>query len=329
MGCSSSSGVLPIGGGGSRRQKLGSLDLEGVVDYIESGRCRNVIWLSGAGVSVSAGIPDFRSAKGLYSSLAKYRLPAPECVFDIEFFRNDPRPFYDLARKLYPGKHRPTPTHFFVRLLHERGLLLRNWTQNIDMLERLAGIPEKAVVEAHGSFGGARCSGCGREGDPVMVRRRIEEKKEPQCRKCGGHLKPDITFFGEPLPQRVAQLSKTDFKRCDLLVVAGTSLAVQPVAGFIQKIPRSTPRLLCNRTVVGSKEMNDNCDSLTDGFLFGRPDNYRDVLQLGDCDDTVRRLAAMLGWTEDLEHMMSTWSYERAAMRVGGCLYSLPVSGRR
>ena len=306
MGCSASS-VLPMGVGGKR--KLDSLDLSGIAEYILSGKCRNIVWLSGAGISVAAGIPDFRSkGSGLYASLARYKLPTPESIFDIEFFYRDPRPFYDLARKLYPGRHKPTATHHFIHLLHCKGLLLRNWTQNIDNLERMAGLPARAVVNAHGSFEAANCSRCGRLSDEVVVKRKIMKNEQPKCHKCGGHLKPAITFFGEPLPERVTKLAKQDFKQCDLLIVAGTSLAVQPVASFVQKVPRSTPRLLCNRVVVGVREMRDNKDSLTDGFKFGEADNSRDVVQLGDCDDTVWRLASLLGWTAELKKRVKSFS---------------------
>lgn len=320
MGLCTSS-ILPLGLGGGAyeaRPVLGSLDLQGVADFMLSGKCRNVIWLSGAGVSVAAGLPDFRSKKGLYSSLGRYKLPAPEAIFDIKFFRKNPSPFYDLARKMYPGRHRPTATHFFIHLLHRKGMLLRNWTQNIDTLERVVGLPPKAIVEAHGSFAGASCSVCHKAGDPSMVKKKIMREEEPTCRKCGGLLKPDITFFGEALPQRVVELSKKDFKRCDLLIVAGTSLQVQPVAGFVQRVPRSTPRLLCNRVVVGVQEENDNKDSLTDGFRFGQHQNYRDVVQLGNCDDTVYRLAKLLGWTAELKALIQRFDMQRTCAKLGG-----------
>lgn len=108
---------------------------------------------TGAGISTSAGIPDFRSPDtGLYANLARLNLPYPEAVFDIAFFRNNPEPFYALAQELYPGKFRPTITHSFTHLLHQKGLLLKLFTQNIDCLEREAGVPGDKIIEAHGSF---------------------------------------------------------------------------------------------------------------------------------------------------------------------------------
>ena len=78
---------------------------------------------------------------GLYANLARLDLPYPEAVFDISFFRDNPLPFYHLAHELYPGKYRPTIAHCFVRLLSDKGLLLKLFTQNIDCLEREAGVP--------------------------------------------------------------------------------------------------------------------------------------------------------------------------------------------
>ena len=101
----------------------------------------SVVVMAGAGISVSAGIPDFRTpGTGLYDNLQKYDLPEPTCIFDINYFRKNPRPFCMLAREMYPGTFRPTPAHFFIKLLEMKGVLKRCFTQNIDTLERVAGI---------------------------------------------------------------------------------------------------------------------------------------------------------------------------------------------
>src|ERR1700754_5350784 len=113
---------------------------------------------TGAGISTSAGIPDFRSPDtGLYANLARLNLPYAEAVFDINYFRNNPLPFYTLAHELFPGKFRPTITHAFIKLLHQKGKLHRCYTQNIDTLERMAGVPDFKIIEAHGSFASHRC----------------------------------------------------------------------------------------------------------------------------------------------------------------------------
>ncbi|KAJ1972893.1 NAD-dependent protein deacetylase sirtuin-2, partial [Dimargaris xerosporica] len=133
--------------------------LSAVARYVSHHDVRSIIVLSGAGISTSAGIPDFRSpGTGLYDNLSKFNLPYAEAIFDIDYFRRCPQPFYALAKELYPGNFKPTLSHYFVRLLAEKKRLLRNFTQNIDTLERVAGIDPELLVEAHGSFHTAHCT---------------------------------------------------------------------------------------------------------------------------------------------------------------------------
>ena len=124
--------------------------LEDCVELIKS--CSNIIILTGAGVSVSCGIPDFRSKDGVYARLAQDfpDLPDPQAMFDIHYFRKDPRPFFKFAREIYPGQFQPSPCHKFIQAVEGEGKLLRNYTQNIDTLEQVAGIEK--VIQCHGSF---------------------------------------------------------------------------------------------------------------------------------------------------------------------------------
>jgi NAD-dependent SIR2 family protein deacetylase len=104
--------------------------------------------MAGAGLSVSAGIPDFRTpGTGLYDNLEKYKLPFPTAIFELRYFREFPEPFYLLAKEMFPGKWEPTPGHYFVKLLEEKGVLLHAFTQNIDTLERVAGVSDHLLVE--------------------------------------------------------------------------------------------------------------------------------------------------------------------------------------
>lgn len=113
---------------------------------------------------LAAGIPDFRSPDtGLYNNLQKYKLPYPTAIFELDYFLTKPKPFFALAKELYPGTFKPTPCHYFIKLLHEKGLLVRHYTQNIDTLERIAGIPDEKLVEAHGTFYSNHCLVCRKE----------------------------------------------------------------------------------------------------------------------------------------------------------------------
>jgi len=132
--------------------------------------------MTGAGISVSAGIPDFRSpGTGVYSNLAKYNLPTPEALFQIDYFVNNPKPFYDFAQNFDLTKFNPTPTHFFIKMLQDKGLLLLNPTQNIDNLEEKTGMDMKAVVQAHGANRGAHCAVCKASFDAQKLQQAITD----------------------------------------------------------------------------------------------------------------------------------------------------------
>lgn len=145
-------------------------------------KANNIMIVTGAGVSVSCGIPDFRSEKGIYSRLQEYELDDPQQMFDIEYFRESPEIFYSFAKELYPAKYQPSPSHLFVKLVEEKGKLLRNYTQNIDTLEHKANI--KRVVNCHGSFATASCVTCGIQVDGKEIEEYIMAQQVPPCPKC-------------------------------------------------------------------------------------------------------------------------------------------------
>jgi NAD-dependent SIR2 family protein deacetylase len=282
---------------------LSSFDMAGVVEFIKSGKAKNIILMNGAGISVAAGIPDFRSPKtGLYHNLAKYDLPYAEAIFEIDYFRQKPEAFFTLAKELFPTNYDPTPCHYFATLLHKKGLLQKCFTQNIDTLERFAGMPEEKIVEAHGSFAQAHCIDCRKEFSQDWIKNEILAGKVARC-ECGGLVKPDIIFFGENLPAKFFDSLKEDFPKCDLLLIMGTSLKVQPFASLIGRVSDKVPRVLINMDAVGT--FNPALAMLGDsGLMFERPDNYRDVGLLGDCQKIVKEFVDALGWTAEFEEMM-------------------------
>ena len=280
---------------------LKSRTVEAVAEYIKSHNVKRIVVMTGAGISTSAGIPDFRSPEtGLYANLARLNLPYAEAVFDISYFRNNPRPFYELAHELYPGKYRPTITHSFISLLHKKGMLLKAFTQNIDCLEREAGVPGDKIVEAHGSFATQRCIECGLEYPAEAMRTAVSIKEVPYCErtKCGGLVKPDIVFFGEALPENFHQ-NRSLPASADLAIVMGTSLSVQPFASLPSFVMEDVPRVLINMDRVGG--------------LGSRPD---DVLLLEDCDGGVRKLADALGWRNELEALWQSTRPKASAITI-------------
>ena len=114
-----------------------------------------------------------------------------------------------LAHELAPGRFRPTLTHSFIRLLAEKGLLHTCFTQNIDTLERAAGVPPKRIVEAHGSFANQHCVKCGDSYPHDKIKKKIDDQEIPICERksCGGYVKPDIVFFGEDVSSFVEWFS--------------------------------------------------------------------------------------------------------------------------
>lgn len=258
---------------------------------------QNILIVTGAGVSCSAGIPDFRTpGTGLYDNLQQYDLPFPEAVFDLHFFRRKPQPFVSLAHALWPSKHVPTVTHSFLTLLaHDTkgGKLLRNYSQNIDGLEHLAGMPADRLVECHGHFRTSSCIDCRRPMDPAQVERDILHHAQPtHCRHCGGLVKPDIVFFGEGLPERFHSLVGKDAAKADLCIVMGTSLQVAPVSMIPDMVDCRVA--LVNREPVG-KGMDLFCQ--------------------GDCDEILRDVAMVLGWHEELEQQHYDMICQRKAER--------------
>ncbi|KAF2859486.1 NAD-dependent deacetylase sirtuin-2 [Piedraia hortae CBS 480.64] len=263
---------------------LTSRTLPSAAAYLKT--CTRIVILAGAGMSTSAGIPDFRSpGTGLYANLASLNLPHPEAVFELEYFKVNPTAFYTLAWDLYPakGRYKPTLAHAFLRLLDDKGVLLRVFTQNIDTLERVAGVEGSKIVEAHGSFATQRCVECKAPFGKEKMEGCIQRKCVPRCGECGGLVKPNIVFFGEQLPARFFE-ERTALDRADFCLVIGTSLSVQPFAMLHSLVREGVPRILINNERVGD-------------FGQGRDD----VLLIGECDDMVRELAKECGWLEELE----------------------------
>lgn len=185
---------------------------------------RHIVALTGAGVSTSAGIPDFRGPRGIYVT----RQYDPEKTFDIEWFDRDPRYFFDFARDfLSTIDHiEPTHTHMLLAALERQGSLRTLITQNIDGLHQKAG--SNNVIEVHGSFQQGHCRHCDRTYGYEDLRHKILAEDIPHCETCGGVVKPDVVFYGEAV--RGMDEAQAEAHRADLFLVIGTSLTVYPAA---------------------------------------------------------------------------------------------------
>lgn len=188
---------------------------------------RRIVFLTGAGMSTESGIPDFRSATGLYSTGVNER------IFDIAAFRDTPELFYEFARAFLGviRQAKPNAGHRAMAILERQpGKQVQVITQNIDHLHQEAG--SSRVHQVHGTLEYSRCMACGHRTQTEQVWPAIAAGQLPRHEGCGGVFKPEIVFFGELLPQDVFAASERAVAEADLLVIAGTSLQVYPAAGL-------------------------------------------------------------------------------------------------
>ncbi|MDD3361903.1 MAG: NAD-dependent protein deacylase [Hespellia sp.] len=187
--------------------------------------CHNIVFFGGAGVSTESGIPDFRSADGIYHQ--QYRF-SPEQVVSHSFFQQHTDVFYDFYKdKMMVLDAKPNAAHLKLAELEKAGKLTSIVTQNIDGLHQTAG--SKKVWELHGSIHRNYCMRCGKFYDAAYVK---ESSGVPKC-ECGGILKPDVVLYEEGLDSKVMQGALQDISRADMLIIGGTSLVVYPAAGFV------------------------------------------------------------------------------------------------
>lgn len=232
---------------------------------------RYMVALTGAGHSTASGIPDFRSPdSGLWERAD------PMVVASVWSFRQDPKTFYQWIRPLVRTMldAQPNPAHLALAELESRGILKAVITQNIDNLHQRAG--SQRVLELHGHMREATCVRCYKV---IPIEPLIEpmlDGQVPRC-ECGGVLKPNVILFGEQLPVRVFNQARAEAKRCDLFLVAGSSLEVIPAADL--------PSLALNS---GAKGLIVNYQS-TDF------DRHAQVVIHGDVTEILPRIVAALG----------------------------------
>ncbi len=192
-------------------------------------KSRKIIVFTGAGISTECGIPDFRGENGLYSMVKKqFKMNTPENIFDIDYFRSNPAPFYAISGDIGGDQIKPSFAHRYIAALESAGKISKIVTQNIDMLHEKAG--SKNVTACHGSYKTAHCIKCGKLYSLPEYRENLRDGNVKYC-ECGGAVKPDIVFFGENLPE-VFYSELSSPSECDLLLVIGTSLSVTPAAYY-------------------------------------------------------------------------------------------------
>jgi NAD-dependent deacetylase len=190
---------------------------------------RRVVVFTGAGVSTESGIPDFRGPGGLWRRHDPEDFTYQRFVGSVEGRRR----YWAVGRELYATVRTAAPNaaHQAIAALDALGLLDCVITQNIDNLHQRAGLPPEKVIELHGNATRVRCLGCGADSTRDEVQARLEAGEAvPDCRGCGGILKPHTILFGEAMPVRETRLAEERARTAGCFVVAGSSLAVYPAA---------------------------------------------------------------------------------------------------
>ncbi len=208
-------------------------------------KAKRAIVLTGAGISTPSGIPDFRSeGTGLWSR------EEPLEVASLNTFRTHPEKFYQWFRPLVSQIFDaiPNAAHLALAELEKAGYIHCVLTQNIDMLHQKAGTTR--VVELHGTLQTLSCTQCFQQTDSSLyLQPFIERGTLPLCPHCGALLKPDVVLFGEQLPQRAWFEAQRESRACDLMLVAGSSLEVLPVAGLpMQALDRGAHLVIINNS---------------------------------------------------------------------------------
>lgn len=202
--------------------------IEKLLKYIEESN--NIVFFGGAGVSTESGIPDFRSKDGLYNQHdIQFDRYNPEYLLSRDCLYNNPKVFYEFYRQKMDTRNiEPNITHYTLAKLEEIGKLKAVVTQNIDGLHQKAG--SKNVYEIHGTTQRNYCSKCKMEYHPDYI---FNSKEAiPKC-GCRGLIRPDVTLYGEDLPNKATFDAVTAINNADMLIIAGTSLQVYPAASFI------------------------------------------------------------------------------------------------
>lgn len=194
---------------------------------------KKIVFFGGAGVSTGSGIPDFRSANGLYNEVdEEFSKFNPEYLLSNECFNHNPKVFYSFYRKKMDARnYEPNIVHKKLAELEASDKMLGIVTQNIDMLHEKAG--SKKIYKIHGTIGENHCIKCHKSYDINTIFDSTESIPRCTCNKSNCYIRPNVTLYGESLPNEAVRGALDILKNSDCLIVAGTSLQVEPAASMI------------------------------------------------------------------------------------------------
>lgn len=284
----------------------------------------NIVVLSGAGISTSLGIPDFRSDSGLFTKLSKHGYSDPEDLFHIDTFRVDPDTFFEVVANIVPpvpngATPRFTPTHAFIKLIEDNGKLLTNYTQNIDDLEAAANISKDKVIQCHGSFATATCCSCGRVVRADLYLPKVRKGIAPKCPRClkrpsqSERCKPQST--GKKRKRQHWEDTESDIESG---VDATRGIFKPDIVFYGEKVSQKFwPRFDQDKTqvdlvfIIGTSLQVEPVKNILTMIPPGIPQIYisktpctggwPDIELLGQCDVITAELAKRAGWRLDPE----------------------------
>ena len=261
-----------------------------IVEGFKNNQFKKIMFITGAGISTAAGIPDFRSKEGCFAQVQKkYGLSYPEELFQLSSFKSNPYPFYDFCKGFNIDNCKPTKTHLFMGYLCSKNMVKKIYTQNVDGLELKAGVPEDKMVFAHGKITEAGCPTCQKGYDINILRDEyVMKDKIMYCTICKTPIKPKVIFYGECLP--ISFLIQFIFIfGCDLAFIMGSSLKVSPFNQLPGKLPSDSWRIFVNKERVDNNFNFDNSYS-------------KDLFLEGYTDEIIEKLVKDIGWENDFNN---------------------------
>ena len=267
---------------------------EEIINLLKTNQLKNITFITGAGISTSAGIPDFRSSNGLFAQTQKkYNLSNPAQFFQISLFYKHPEYFYDFCKNVEKqiNSCKPTKAHLFQGFLCKKGLVRRIFTQNVDGLEIKAGCPKELCTFAHGRIDVAGCPECLRDYDIEELKKKIYNDEIAYCEDCKKPIKPKVVFYGEYLPQSYFN-SFDDITKTDCAIIMGTSLEVYPFNRLPCNVPSDSWRVLINLVKVSGAFFTTNRLKFDNEYK-------KDCFIQGYTDEVIQKIVDDCGWTNE------------------------------
>ena len=263
------------------------------IKKLKNHQFKKIVFLVGAGISTSAGIPDFRSENGIFNQIKeKYNLDSPEDFFQIDFFYKNPNFFYEFSKDFFSKTYKPTLFHYFMSFINHKNLLYYIFTQNIDNLESQLNIDKEKIVFCHGNLFEASCPKCGEKNDFSNYLEYVMNNKIKYCEKCGSPVKSSVIFYGESLSEEFFEKS-FDVLNADLIFIAGTNLEVSPFNKLAYgHTNNDSYRIVINKIRVGKKYLPMR------GLDYENPDS-KDIMLIGECDEVIKNIIHDLDWENE------------------------------